>query len=209
MDLLGQSLFKGNLRPPQHCCPSLGKTKGRFQLLRRERAAQSHAIQWVQWKAEQGNRQGLWTGKVAQPQPLWQSLTPWQTPVLLRLALSKPHCQESKVSQGNRASAGDTLSGCTFPACSPSGIYTFQIVQCCFIPCYPLFCGLPVPFIFSTQALAPHQWTLPSLFLHLIHQLAASSRTHISAHFLLLETGSYPPCERSQEHHGYWSCFAS
>lgn len=157
-------------------------------------------MQWVQWKAEQGSRQG--PGRVAQPQPLWQSLNPWQTPGL-QLALSKPHCQEGKASQGNRASARGTFSDCAFPACRPSGIQTFWIVQHYFVTCYRLFCGLPVPFILCTQILAPHQWTLPSLFLHLIHQLAASSHAHISAYFPLLETGSYPPSESSQEHHGY------
>lgn len=73
-----------------HNTPAL-KDQREAQVLRQERGAQTCAMQWVQGKAEQGNRQG--PGKVAQPQPLCR-----------HLALSKPHCQDSKVSQGNRAS---------------------------------------------------------------------------------------------------------
>lgn len=71
-------------------------------LLRQERGAQSHPAHPRQWETEQGNRQD--PGQVAQPQPLPQSLThtaqPGASPCCPR-PQSKPHCQQSKIYEGN------------------------------------------------------------------------------------------------------------
>lgn len=119
--------------------------------------------------------------------------TPWkQSPESCRQGRKEQEGQ--RAGEGSRTSAGYAFSGCTSPFCSQAGFLH--------LPACPASLHRSLLILFSVSCLSrlslvPVSWVLPSLRPH----WAASSHIHISGYFLPLETGSYPPSVRSQEHH--------
>lgn len=134
----------------------------------------------------------------------WHSHSPFAD----TCALSKPHCQESKISQGNRASTG-TLSVtvhsllATHLGFKPSGLLSIalSLVIAFSMACLFHLSSAPTPGTSSVDTPFSFSPSHPPTGC----QFLCSHLTH----FPLLETGSCPPSERSQEHHGCWSCFTS